>query len=366
MPGGIKIVDKINVAIIGVGNCASSLVQGVHYYRNVKEDEEVPGLIHTVLGGYHIGDIKFVAAFDVDPRKIGKDLSEAIFTEPNCTVKFCDVPRLGVTVQPAPVLDGVAPHMRKYFGLEGREPIEPVDVAEALKASGADMVINYLPVGSYQASRFYAEAALKAGCAFINAIPEFIASDTEWGNKFKEAGIPIAGDDIKSQVGATILHRTLTELLASRGVKIEETYQLNIGGNTDFLNMMDESRLKSKRISKTEAVTSLLSYEIPVRIGPSDYVEFLKDRKICYIYIKGRKFGDVPLTIDVKLSVEDSPNSAGIMVDVIRAVKIAIDREIGGPLISISAYAFKHPPQQVPDYIARQWVEEFIQGKRER
>ncbi|MHC1586323.1 MAG: inositol-3-phosphate synthase [Candidatus Hecatellaceae archaeon] len=358
-------MGKINVAIVGVGNCASSLIQGVHYYRNVKDDEKVPGLMHTVFGEYRIRDINFVAAFDVDPRKIGLDLSQAIFTEPNCTVKFCDVPTLGVTVQPGPILDGVADHMRKPFGLSEGE-LEPVDVVEVLKASNADMLISYLPVGSYKATRFYAEAALKAGCAFINAIPEFIASDSYWAQRFQEAGIPVAGDDIKSQVGATILHRTLVDLLESRGVKVEETYQLNIGGNTDFLNMVEEARLKSKRISKTEAVTSLLPYDIKVRIGPSDYIPFLGDRKICYIHILGRKFGDVPLTIDVKLSVEDSPNSAGIMVDVIRAVKIALDREVGGPLISISAYAFKHPPQQVPDYIARRWVEEFIKGERLR
>ncbi|RLI15169.1 MAG: inositol-3-phosphate synthase [Candidatus Hecatellales archaeon] len=356
----------MNVAVIGVGNCASSLIQGIHYYRNVKDDEKVPGLIHTVFGGYRIRDINFVAAFDVDPRKIGKDLSQAIFTEPNCTVKFCDVPPLDVTVQPGPILDGVAPHMEEAFGLSERGPVEASEVSRILEASNADMVINYLPVGSYNATRFYAEAALKAGCAFINAIPEFIASDSFWAKKFEEAGIPLAGDDIKSQVGATILHRTLVNLLEIRGVKVDETYQLNIGGNTDFLNMTDESRLKSKRISKTEAVTSLLPYDVNVRIGPSDYVHFLNDRKICYIYIKGRKFGDVPLTIDVKLSVEDSPNSAGIMVDVIRAVKLALDREVGGPLTSISAYAFKHPPEQVPDHVAVRWVEEFIEGKRAR
>ncbi|KYH38403.1 MAG: inositol-3-phosphate synthase [Candidatus Hecatellales archaeon B24] len=359
-------MNRINVAVIGVGNCASSLIQGVYYYRNVKDDEKVPGLIHTVFGEYRIRDINFVAAFDVDPRKIGKDLSQAIFTEPNCTLKFCDVPPMDVIVQPGPILDGVAPHMEEAFGLSERGPVEACEVSRVLEASNADMVINYLPVGSYNATRFYAEAALKAGCAFINAIPEFIASDSFWAKKFEEAGIPLAGDDIKSQVGATILHRTLVNLLETRGVKVDETYQLNIGGNTDFLNMTDESRLKSKRISKTEAVTSLLPYDVNVRIGPSDYVHFLNDRKICYIYIKGRKFGDVPLTIDVKLSVEDSPNSAGIMVDVIRAVKLALDREVGGPLTSISAYAFKHPPEQVPDHVAVKWVEDFIEGKRVR
>ncbi|RJX15198.1 inositol-3-phosphate synthase [Candidatus Bathyarchaeota archaeon] len=359
-------MGSIKVAIVGVGNCASSLIQGVSFYKDVSDDAEVPGLMHTVFGDYKIRDIEFVAAFDVDPRKIGKDLSEAIFSPPNCTVKFSDVPRLGVKVQPAPILDGVAPHMFAAFGLENVEPIKPVDVADVLKESGAEMLINYLPVGSSKATEFYAEEALKAGCGFINAIPEFIASDPTWVKRYETANLPLAGDDIKSQIGATILHRMLVNLLESRGVKVDETYQLNIGGNTDFLNMTVEERLSKKRISKTEAVTSLLPYEIPVRIGPSDYIPFLKDRKICYISIKGRKFGGVPVYIDVKLNVEDSPNSAGVMIDVIRAMKIALDRGIKGVLTSISAYAFKHPPVQVPDPIARQWVEEFIQGKRER
>ena len=359
-------MGSIKVAIAGVGNCASSLVQGVSFYKDVKDDAKIPGLMHTVFGEYRIKDIEFVAAFDVDPRKIGKDLSEAIFSPPNCTVKFSDVPRLDVIVNPAPILDGVAPHMKDAFGLENTEPIEPVDVAEVLRESGAEILINYLPVGSSKATEFYAGEALKAGCGFINAMPEFIASDPVWAKKYEDAKLPIAGDDIKSQVGATILHRTLVDLLENRGVHVVETYQLNIGGNTDFLNMTSEARLSKKRISKTEAVTSLLSYEIPVRIGPSDYVPFLGDRKICYINIKGKKFGDVPVYIDVKLDVEDSPNSAGVMVDVIRAMKMALDRGIKGALISISAYAFKHPPVQVPDHIAKQWVEEFIQGKRER
>jgi len=357
---------SIKVAIAGVGNCASSLIQGVCFYRNNGGSEDDVGLMHPNFGGYHISDIEFVAAFDVDPRKVGKDLSEAIFSPPNCTIKFADVPRIGVRVEAAPILDGVAPHMKEAFGLADVQPLKPVDVADVLKESGAEILINYLPVGSMKATQFYAEQALKAGCGFINAIPEFIASDPNWAKKFEEARLPIAGDDIKSQIGATILHRMLVDLLRSRGVKVEETYQLNIGGNTDFLNMTVEDRLARKRISKTEAVTSLLSYTIPVRIGPSDYIPFLKDRKICYINIVGRKFGGVPVYIDVKLSVEDSPNSAGVMVDVIRAMKIALDRGISGPLISISAYAFKHPPIQVPDYVARRWVEEFIEGKRER
>ncbi|RLG91923.1 MAG: inositol-3-phosphate synthase [Candidatus Hecatellales archaeon] len=359
-------MGSIKVAVTGVGNCASSLIQGVYFYRDVSDETDIPGLMHPVFGGYRIRDIEFVAAFDVDPRKIGKDLAEAIFTPPNCTVKFSDVPKLGVKVQPGPILDGVASHMWKAFGLEEGEEVEPVNVADVLRESGADMLISYLPVGSGKATEFYANEALRAGCGFINAIPEFIASDPVWAKRFEDANLPLAGDDIKSQIGATILHRTLVNLLESRGVKVEETYQLNIGGNTDFLNMTVEERLSRKRISKTEAVTSLLPYEIPVRIGPSDYVSFLKDRKICYIYIKGRKFGDVPVYIDVKLNVEDSPNSAGVMIDVIRAMKLALDRGIKGVLTSISAYAFKHPPIQVPDNIARQWVEEFIEGKRER
>ncbi len=354
---------KIRVAIAGVGNCASALIQGVYYYKNVKEDDFVPGLIHTNFGGYLPGDIEFVAAFDVDSRKIGKDLSEAIFAGNNCVKKIVDVPRMGVKVLPAPILDGVAPHMKEAFGVN-EDNYEPVDVAEVLREVDADVLISYVPVGSAEATRYYAEAALKAKVGFINAIPEFIASDPKWGEKFEQANVPIAGDDIKSQLGATILHRTLVELMKSRGVKILETYQLNIGGNTDFLNMTDESRLKSKRVSKTEAVTSLLPYEVPTRIGPSDYVPFLKDTKIAYIWLKGELFGGFPVTIDVKLSVADSPDSAGTIVDVIRGVKLAIDRGVGGVLVSLSAYYFKHPPVQVPDDVARQWVEEYIEGKR--
>ena len=360
-------MSEIRVAIAGVGNCASSLIQGVYYYRDARE--KPPGLMHLDFGGYKIGDIKFVAAFDVDERKIGLDLSEAIFSKPNLVKKFADVPKLGVEVLKGPVLDGVAPHMRDKIygeGFEINDSRKPVDVVEVLKESKADMLINFTPVGSAKASRFYAEACLKAGVAFINGIPEFIVSDPEWGKRFKDTGIPAAGDDIKSQIGATILHRTLAKLLMDRGIAVDETYQLNIGGNMDFLNMIEESRLKTKRISKTEAVTSILGSDIPTRIGPSDYVGFLGDRKICYIWIKGRNFGNFPVYIDVKLSVADSPNSAGTMVDVIRAVKLALDRNIAGPLISISAYAFKHPPVQYPDFEARQMVEEFIKGVRER
>ncbi len=357
-------MNEIRVAIAGIGNCASALVQGVHYYRDAKEDETVPGLMHVRFGKYHIRDIKFVAAFEVNREKIGKDLSEAIFTEPNCCAKFANpLPKLGVKVLPGPILDGVGPHMKKAFKV-GED--DPVDVAEALKEADADMLINFLPVGSYRATRHYAEAALKAGCAFVNCIPEFIASDEEWASKFEKAGLPIAGDDVKSQLGATILHRTLVRLFVDRGVAIDETYQLNIGGNTDFENMTLEERLRTKRISKTEAVTSMVPYSVPTRIGPSDYVPFLGDKKICYIHIRGRKFGNQPVILHAKLEVEDSPNSAGMVIDVIRAVKIALDRGIAGPLISISAYAFKHPPVQVEDSVAREWVEEFIQGKRER
>ena len=355
----------IKVAIAGVGNCASALVQGVHYYRDAKETDVIPGLMHVRFGKYHINDVKFVAAFDVNREKIGKDLSEAIFAPPNSCAKFVkSLPKLEAKVYAAPSLDGVGAHMKEPFRADSEE--EPVDVAQILKKTDADMLVNFLPVGSHEATRFYAEAALEAGCAFVNCIPEFIASNREWASKFEKADLPVAGDDIKSQLGATILHRTLARLFVDRGVIIDKTYQLNIGGNTDFQNMTLEERLKTKRISKTEAVTSIVPYKVPTRIGPSDYVPFLGDKKICYIHIKGRKFGNQPVRVIAKLEVEDSPNSAGVVIDVIRAVKIALDRGISGPLISMSAYAFKHPPIQVEDSIARRWVEEFIQGKRER
>ncbi|MEM0095494.1 MAG: inositol-3-phosphate synthase [Candidatus Bathyarchaeia archaeon] len=357
---------EIRVAIVGVGNSASALIQGVEYYKKAKEGETVPGLMHVNFGGYHVRDIKFVAAFDVDKNKIGKDLSEAIFVKPNCCAKFVEVPELGVKVQPGPILDGVANHMKEAFHTYNEDEIKPVNVADTLKEAGAEILVNYLPVGSYNATRFYAQAALEAGCAFVNCIPEFIASDPTWSRKFEEKGLPVAGDDVKSQLGATILHRNLVRLCVDRGVIVDETYQLNLGGDTDFLNMTVEERLKTKRISKTEAVKSLVPYDVPTRIGPSDYVPFLGNKKICYIWLKGRKFGDRPLTISVKLEVEDSPNSAGVVIDVIRAVKLALDRKIAGSLISISAYAFKHPPIQVPDPVAKEWVEDFIKGKRER
>jgi myo-inositol-1-phosphate synthase len=354
------------VALVGVGNSASALVQGVQYYENAKENVTVPGLMHVNFGGYHVRDVKFVAALEVNKNKIGKDLSEAIFTQPNCCAKFADVPNLGVKVSPAPVLDGVAEHMKDVFSVYGEDEVKPVDVVQLLKESKAEILVNYLPVGSHNAARFYAQAALNAGCAFVNCMPEFIGSDFGWGRKFEEKGLPIAGDDIKSQLGATILHRNLARLCVDRGVIIDETYQLNLGGDTDFLNMTVEERLKTKRISKTEAVTSLVPYDLPTRIGPSDYVPFLGNKKICYIWLKGRKFGDRPLTVMMKLEVEDSPNSAGVVIDIIRAVKIALDRKIAGQLLSISSYAFKHPPIQVPDSLAKQSVEEYIQGKRER
>jgi myo-inositol-1-phosphate synthase len=356
---------EIRVALVGVGNSASALVQGVQYYKDAKEEANVPGLMHVKFGPYHIRDVKFVAAFEVNKDKIGKDLSEAIFTAPNCCAKFANVPNLDVKVTGGPILDGVADHMKKVFNVYSEE-VKPDHVVEVLTKTEAEILVNYLPVGSRNATRFYAQSAMDAGCAMINCIPEFIASDGTWSKKFEERGLPVAGDDIKSQLGATILHRAIARLAVDRGVIIEETYQLNLGGDTDFLNMTVEERLKTKRISKTEAVTSLVPYDLPTRIGPSDYVPFLGNKKICYLWLKGRKFGDRPLMISAKLEVEDSPNSAGVVIDLIRAVKIALDRKVAGPLLSISAYAFKHPPIQVPDPVAKQAVEEFIQGKRER
>jgi len=363
-----KVIDlpEIRVALVGVGNSASALIQGTQYYKNAKENTTVSGLMHVNFGGYHIKDVKFVAAFEVNKDKIGKDLSEAIFTEPNCCAKFADVPHLNVKVSPAPILDGVAEHMRKPFNVYDDSGIDKASVVKVLKDAKAQVLVNYLPVGSHDAARFYAQAAIDAGCAFVNCMPEFIGSDQEWSRKFEVAGLPVAGDDIKSQVGATILHRNLVRLCLDRGVIVDETYQLNLGGDTDFLNMTVEERLKTKRISKTEAVTSLVPYELPTRIGPSDYVPFLKNKKICYITLRGRKFGDRPITINVKLEVEDSPNSAGVVIDLVRAVKLALDRKIAGALLSVSAYAFKHPPIQVPDSTAKQWVEKYILGVRER
>ncbi len=361
-------MGEIKTAIAGLGNCASSIIQGTYFYTNAPEDKIVPGLMHVRFGPYHLRDIKWVGAFDVNRKKIGKDLSEAILEPPNCTPIFCDVPYTNAKVYPAPILDGVAPHMQESFFTYDTDKLDPVDVADTLKEIKAEVLINFCPVGSEKTSQYYAQACLDAGVAFANGIPAFIVSDPEknWPKKFENAGIPCAGDDIKSQLGATILHRTIARLMLDRGIEIEETYQLNVGGNTDFENMKYEDRLVTKRISKTEAVTSLLPYEVPTRIGPSDYVPFLEDKKICYLYAKGKFFGDQPVTLEAKLRVEDSPNSAGVMIDVIRALKIAQDRKIAGPLISMSSYAFKHPPVQIPDFQAREWVEEFIKGNRDR
>jgi myo-inositol-1-phosphate synthase len=367
-------MGKIKIAIAGVGNCASSLLQGLVYYKDVKENDTlVPGLMHNVISGYRVSDIEPVAAFDVDPRKIGKDLSEAIFSEPNCTKVFCkDIPKFNVEVMKGPVMDGVSPHMLDYPDKSRTfviDDTEPVNVAEVLKDTGAEILINYLPVGSEKAVRHYAEQALKAGCAFVNCMPVFIASDQKWSRRFEEKKLPIVGDDIKSQVGATILHRTLSKLLGDRGVKITRTYQLNVGGNTDFLNMKEMTRLKSKKISKTEAVQSVMPQRLKgenIHIGPSDYVPWLKDNKLAFMRLEGRKFGDAPVSIEVRLSVEDSPNSAGCVIDIIRCCKLALDRNVSGPLTSISAYTMKHPPEQYTDTEAKRMVNEFIEGDRER
>lgn len=361
---------KIRIAIAGVGNCASALLQGIELYKNDPSLKDDPiGLMHYDLGGYEPGDIEVVAAFDVDARKVGKPLKEALFAKPNCTKMFYpNLPDYPVTVQMGPVLDGVSEHMKDYpeddtFVVANAEP---VDVVKVLKESGAEILINYLPVGSEQAARFYAQAALDAGVGFINAIPVFIASDPEWARKFKEKNIPIIGDDIKSQVGATITHRVLTKLLEDRGVKITRTYQLNFGGNTDFLNMLNHARLKSKKKSKTQAVTSEMAVEPDkknVHIGPSDYVPWLNDNKIAYIRLEGLGFGKVPLELEVKLSVEDSPNSAGSIIDAIRCMKLALDHGEGGVLEAISAYTMKSPPVQITDSVAKQKVEEFIRER---
>ncbi|MBU4374779.1 MAG: inositol-3-phosphate synthase [Euryarchaeota archaeon] len=350
----------IRIAIAGVGNCASSLIQGLEYYKDVKKsDDIVPGLMHNALGGYLISDIKPVAAFDIDRRKVGKDLSRAIFLEPNCTKKFSEVPEMEVPVMKGQVLDGVAPHMKDYFRVDEKQ--KPVDVASVLKKTKAQILINYLPVGSDEAVRWYASQALEAGCAFINCIPVFIASDKKWAEKFRKAKLPIIGDDIKSLVGATIVHRALTQMIVDRGAKIDSTYQLNIGGNTDFRNMTDPSRLKSKRISKTESVASQIPYDAYVYAGPNGCIDCLNDNKICHLRIDFKLFGDVPAYVDLKLSVEDSPNSAGVVVDAIRVAKIALDRKIGGPLLPASAYFMKHPPQQMRESEARAKLEEFIE-----
>lgn len=357
-------MGKINAAIIGVGNCASSLVQGVQYYRNVNENDFIPGLMHVNLGGYHISDINFVAAFDVDKNKVGKDLGEAIFTEPNNTFKFCDIPHLGTTVERGMTHDGLG----KYLSEKVRKASgSTVNITNALKEREVDVVISYLPVGSEEATKWYVEQVLNAGCGFINCIPVFIAREKYWQHRFAEKGLPIIGDDVKSQVGATITHRVLTRLFRNRGVRLERSYQLNFGGNTDFYNMLEQERLQSKKESKTNSVTSQLDYDMGagnIHIGPSDYVPWLDDRKWCYIRMEGRTFGDVPLNLEAKLEVWDSPNSAGVVIDSIRCCKLALDRGVGGTLIGPSAYFMKSPPIQYTDDEARTMTEEFIVGKQ--
>jgi myo-inositol-1-phosphate synthase len=357
---------SVRVAIVGVGNCAASLVQGVHYYADADPTGSVPGLMHVRFGDYHVRDISFVAAFDVDAKKVGFDLADAIGASENNTIKICDVPPLGVPVQRGHTLDGLG----KYY----RETIEesdapPVDVVAALRETQADVLVCYLPVGSEAAAKFYAQCAIDAGVAFVNALPVFIAGTAEWAAKFEAAGLPIVGDDIKSQVGATITHRVLAKLFEDRGVVLDRTYQLNVGGNMDFKNMLERDRLESKKISKTQAVTSNLSHDLGkrnVHIGPSDYVQWLDDRKWAYVRLEGRAFGDVPLNLEYKLEVWDSPNSAGVIIDAVRAAKIAKDRGVGGPMLSASAYFMKSPPEQYPDDIARQRLEAFIRGDLER
>ncbi|HHF57870.1 MAG TPA: inositol-3-phosphate synthase, partial [candidate division WOR-3 bacterium] len=346
-------MGEIRVAIIGVGNCASSLVQGVYYYRNAKPGDFIPGIMHVELGGYHISDIKFVAGVDVNITKVGKDLSEAIFAEPNNTYKFTDVPKLNAKVYRGMTHDGIGKYLENIIV---KAPGPTDDIAKIFRDLGVDVVVNFLPVGSEEATKWYVEQTIQAGAAFVNGIPVFIASSPYWSKRFEEAGLPVLGDDIKSQVGATIVHRTLVQLFLDRGVKLERTSQLNVGGNTDFLNMLERERLQSKKISKTEAVTSLLPYDIGeenVYIGPSDYVAWLKDRKWAYMRLEGRTFGDVPLNIELKLEVWDSPNSAGVMIDAIRCAKIAKDAGLKGAIIEPSSYFFKHPPVQYPDWKAK-------------
>ncbi|MBB5870991.1 myo-inositol-1-phosphate synthase [Allocatelliglobosispora scoriae] len=355
-------MGSVRVAIVGVGNCASSLIQGVEYYRNADPNERVPGLMHVDFGGYHVRDVEFVAAFDVDAKKVGQDLAEAIVASENNTIKLCDVPPTGITVQRGPTHDGLGEYYREIVQ-ESDEAV--VDVVAALKAAKVDVVVSYLPVGSEVADKFYAQAAIDAGCAFVNALPVFIASDPIWAKKFEDAGLPIVGDDIKSQVGATIVHRALAKLFEDRGVELLRTYQLNFGGNMDFMNMLERKRLVSKKISKTQSVTSQIPHEMAkadVHIGPSDHVPWLDDRKWAYIRLEGRSFGDTPLNAELKLEVWDSPNSAGVIIDAVRAAKIALDRKIAGPIMSASSYFMKSPPVQYNDHDAHEAVEAFIRG----
>jgi myo-inositol-1-phosphate synthase len=356
-------LGKINVAIIGVGNCASSLVQGVHYYRTAEDNQSIPGLMHVNLGGYHVSDINFVAAFDIDANKVRKDLSEAIFTPPNNTYKFCDVPRLKVPVHRGMTHDGLGKYLSQIIQ---KAPGSTDDIVKILKDTETHVVLNYLPVGAEEATKWYVEQVLTAGCAFVNCIPVFIAREAYWQRRFAERGLPLIGDDIKSQVGATIVHRVLTRLFRDRGVRLDRTYQLNFGGNTDFLNMLERERLMSKKISKTSAVASQLDYELPeadIHVGPSDYVPWLLDRKFCHIRMEGTTFGNVPLNVEVKLEVWDSPNSAGVVIDAIRCCKLALDRGLAGALEGPSAYFMKSPPKQFTDDEARRMVEEFIQDQ---
>lgn len=367
-------MEQIRIGIIGVGNCASSLIQGIEYYRN-KDSKSAIGLMHWNIGGYKPYDIEVVCAFDIDKRKVGKDISEAIFELPNCTTVFCkDVPKKNVIVKMGKILDGFSDHMRNYdekytFVLSEEKEATKEEIVDTLRETKTEILLNYIPVGSEEATRFYTECALEAGVAFINCIPVFIASDPEWAKKFKERNIPVIGDDIKAQLGATITHRTLADLFRRRGVKLERTYQLNTGGNTDFLNMLNRKRLHSKKKSKTEAVQSVLGERLDdenIHVGPSDYVQWQKDNKVCFLRMEGKLFGDVPMHLELRLSVEDSPNSAGVAIDAIRCCKLALERGIGGVLYSPSAYFMKHPPIQYSDSEAHRLTEEFITGKVEK
>jgi myo-inositol-1-phosphate synthase len=361
-----RTAKRVRVAIIGVGNCASSLVQGVHYYRDAKPGDDIPGIMHVDLGGYHLRDLEFVAAFDVDKNKVGKDLADAIYAKPNNTYRFADVPKTGVKVERGMTLDGIGKYLSKVVE---KAPGETVDIVGILRERKVDVVVSYLPVGSEDATRWYVEQVLQAGCAFVNCIPVFIGREPRWQRRFAEKKLPIVGDDIKSQVGATITHRVLTRLFMDRGVRLDRTYQLNFGGNTDFLNMLERERLESKKISKTNAVTSMVDYPLSeenVHVGPSDYVPWLLDRKWCYIRMEGTTFGDVPLNAELKLEVWDSPNSAGVVIDAIRCCKLGLDRGLGGTLVGPSAYFMKSPPKQIPDDKAREMVEAFIRGEDDR
>jgi myo-inositol-1-phosphate synthase len=364
-------MGKIKTAIVGIGNCASSLIQGIEHYRRMgaNDPDRDLGLMHHSIGGYKPGDIEVVAAFDIDRRKVGRPLSKAVFAAPNCTKNITGRVRSGCVVQMGNVLDGVSEHMADYPEERRYMPAgrKPADVAKALRKSGAEMLVSYLPVGSEQATRWYAEQALKAGVGFINCVPVFIASDREWAERFAETGLPIIGDDIKSQLGATIVHRTLTSLFMDRGVRLDRTYQLNVGGNTDFMNMLNRTRLRSKKISKTAAVQSQMKNPLgneDIHIGPSDYIPWLDDNKVCFIRMEARIFGNIPIDLELRLSVEDSPNSAGVVIDAVRCMKLALDRGHSGPLVSPSAYFMKHPPAQFADPVARDMVEDFIAGKR--